>query len=152
MEYLTESNLDGLIHYPGLPNETLFQELDQVFGLLKTMMERNRKRMFGKLLEINEQKANVHPSDIGVILFGGEHTFDDGSSLYLESPFDNALDQLHLLLAPQNCGYVPATPYALESGKLRHEIVMNEYGELDEDLKIITMTKCLIEIEKTNHR
>ena len=83
MEYLTESNLDGLIHYPGLPNETLFQELDQVFGLLKTMTERNRKRIFYRLLEINEQKANVQPYDIGVILFVGECTFDNSSSLYL---------------------------------------------------------------------
>ena len=39
----------------------------------------------------------------------------------------------------------------MESGKLRHEIVINEYGEVDEDLNNMTMTKCLIEIEETNH-
>ena len=30
--YLSESHLDGLVHYPGLPNGTLFQELDQIFA------------------------------------------------------------------------------------------------------------------------
>ena len=29
--YLSESNHDGLVHCPGLPNGTLFQEMDNVF-------------------------------------------------------------------------------------------------------------------------
>ena len=44
LEYLSQSNLDGLIHAPGLPNGTKFQELDNVFDLIKATMENNRKK------------------------------------------------------------------------------------------------------------
>ena len=41
--YLSEAKFEGLLHYPGLPNGTLFQEMDQAFANLKTKMEGNRK-------------------------------------------------------------------------------------------------------------
>jgi len=46
---------------------------------------------------------------------------------------------------------VPATRIALKSGKLRHEIVMDESGEVDSDSNDPTMASTLLAIEKENH-
>ena len=46
MQYLSKARVNGLYHYPGLPNGTLFQEFDQEFGYVKGLMDLNRKRIF----------------------------------------------------------------------------------------------------------
>jgi len=67
LAYLSEG------HYPGLPNGNTF--LDQIFALLKTLMEMNRQRIWNVKFEIDGQHARVGIRDLGYILFGGEYTF-----------------------------------------------------------------------------
>ena len=149
--YLSESHLDGLVHYPGLPNGTLFQELDQIFAYLKSLMEKNRMRIFNKLFQLDSDKTKVPMQDIGSILFGGEKTFSDGSKMFLQNAFEMAMDQEHLEGAQKKCGYVPANRIALESGKLRHEIVIDPSGNIDTDMNDLNMASLLLDIEKENH-
>ena len=85
--YLSEANFEGLLHYPGLPNGTLFQEMDQAFANLKTKMEGNRKKNFNKMFDIYKSKAKVSCNDIGYILFGHDKNFVNGTTMTLDSPF-----------------------------------------------------------------
>ena len=150
-EYLSQSNLDGLVHYHGLPNSTFFQELDQVFAYLKTMMEDNRKRIWDVKFDIDGHNAKIRIGDFAKILFGGEYTFSTGAFIILTNAFAEGLNKEHLDSAMKTCGYVPATREALKSRKLRHEIVTNIDGELDQELNDLSMTDTLIELEKINH-
>ena len=150
-DYLAQSNLDGLVHYPGLPNGTYFQELDQIFAYLKTIMEENRKRIWDIKFEIDGHRAKVSICDFAKILFGGKYSFTTGASINLRNAFVEGLSKNHLDRAIVKCGYVPATRAALESKKLRHEIVTDVDGELDEDLNNMSMTDALLQLEKMNH-
>ena len=150
-DYLAQSNLDGLVHYPGLPNGTFFQELDQIFAYLKTIMEENRKRIWDIKFEIDGHKAKVSIGDFAKILFGGKYTFTTGVSIDLRNAFAEGLSKDHLDRAARKCGYAPATRVALESKKLRHEIVTNLDGDLDQDLNDMSMTDALLQLEKMNH-
>lgn len=132
--YLARSNLDGLVHYPGLPNGTLFQELDQIFHRTKSITENNRKRIFNSLFTIFGRKARVEFEQIGYILFGGKLPLRCGSSLVLENAYELSMDPEHLKAAQAKCGYVPANRAALHSGKLRREIVHDQHGNINEEL------------------
>ena len=149
--YLAESNLDGLIHYPGLPNGTMFQELDNVFSFTKSLMEENRSRIFDKNYELYGPKAKVQFEDISYILFGGDKEFRDGTRLILKNAFAMSLNQEHLTSAQEKCGYVPATRIALESGKLRHELVIDRNGDVDQDSNDLGIAAMLLKLEKENH-
>ena len=117
-EYLALSKLDGLVHYPGLPNGTLFQEFDQLFALLKTMIKKNRNRIWEVKFSIDHEHAKVGLMDFGYILFGGQYFFITGSFITLENAFAHGLTKDHLQGANEKCGYYPATRIALELGKL----------------------------------
>ena len=149
--YLAQSHLDGLVHYPGLPNGTLFQELDQVFSLLKTRMEENRERIWNVNYELDGARARVKIGDFAKILFGGKKEFATGGFIILRNAFADGLSREHLERAIKKCGYVPATRIALKSGKLRHEIIECSDGELDEELNEVGMAETLLLIEKMNH-
>ena len=58
VKYLAEARADGLYHYPGLSNGTLFQEYDQAFAYIKQMMDKNRESIFkkGTVLKRKRQK------------------------------------------------------------------------------------------------
>ena len=150
-DYLAQSNLDGLVHYPGLPNGTFFQELDQIFAYLKSTMEHNRKQIWDVLFEIDGHKAKVEIHDFAKILFGGKYTFKTGAYINLPNAFAEGLSKDHLDSAIRKCGYVPANRIALQSRKLRHELVTNLDGELDQDLNDLNMADTLLELEKMNH-
>ena len=151
VDYLSESFLDGLVHYPCLPNGTLFQELDNIFFDTKTGMDANRKMIFDKSYELYGEKANVTSKDIPYILFGGERSFPDGSVLFLENIYARSLNAKRLYSAQKKCGYVPAKRTALESGKLRHDIVLDENGDLTEESNDMSMAKALLQVEQENH-
>ena len=151
LEYLSQSNLDGLIHAPGLPNGTKFQELDNVFDLTKATMENNRKKIFDKSCQLYGKKAKVGFSDVVFILFGGTRTFYDGSTLFLPNSYAASMTKKRLESAIKKCGYVPATRAALESGELRHEIVLDADGSLDNNKNDLSVAKILLELEAENH-
>ena len=151
LEYLAESNLDGLVHYPGLPNGTLFQELENVFSFTKSIMEENRSRVFDKNYELDGAKAKVQFEDISYILFGGRKEFRDGSHLTLRNAYALSLNEEHLTSAQKKCGYVPATRIALTSGKLRHELVIDSNGDVDQDSNDLGIAHMLLKLEKENH-
>ena len=108
-------------------------------------------RIFNKLFQLDSDKTKVPMQDIGSILFGGEKTFSDGSKIFLQNAFEMAMDQEHLEGAQKKCGYVPANRIALESGKLRHEIVIDASGNIDTDMNDLNMASLLLDIEKENH-
>ncbi len=150
--YLEQSHIDGLVHYPTLPNGTLFQELDQVFGFLKTLMENNRKRIWQYRFEQDGANAKVKISDLAFILFGGKYYTTSGDYFTLDNAFAEGLDKEHLDSAIAKCGYVPANRIALESGKLRHELVRHIDGTLNEELNNMGMAETLLELERQNHK
>ena len=151
LDYLAASNLDGLIHYPGLPNGTLFQELDQIFALLKSKMEHNCNRIWEVKFGIDYEHAKVGLMDFAYLLFGGTYHFVTGSSISLENAFAIGPNPEHLQSANKKCGYIPATRVALESGQLWHEIVLKGDGQIDFDWNDLNMTKTLLAVEKLNH-
>ena len=150
-DYLVAARADGVYHYPGLPNGTLFQEMDQLFGKLKTEMDNNRAKIWLKQFKMFQEKAKVGPAHIGFILFGGDLSCEDGTVLRLENAFAKSLDAKHLESAAAKCGYVPATRKALDSGKLRQEIVFDEDGTLSEEGTHSTEALLLLQMEHQNH-
>ena len=117
--YLSESKLNGLVHYPGLPNGTMFQELDNTFDYPKTLMEKNRLKIWDIKFGLHGERAKVTMSDVGYILFGGDYPVTPGEScIRLENTFVLGFTKGRLESAMKICGYVPATRAAFESGKL----------------------------------
>ena len=147
------SHVEGVSHYPGLPNGTLFQEMDQVFGLLKTRMDNSRRDIFNQRFQLDGQSARVGLADIPEILFGGDVISRDGQHvLHLPNNFEQCLDAEHMESAIRKCGYVPATRIALESGKLRQEldIIYDESREETSEDRT-SCRRLLLSIEKQNH-
>ena len=151
-DYLVAARADGVYHYPGLPNGTLFQELDQIFGKLKTEMDANRQMLWLKQYDMFQERARVGPAHIAFILFGGDVPCEDGTVLRLENAFVNSMDAAHLASATAKCGYIPANRKALESGKLRQELVFDEDGSLSEETHgDSTEALLLLQMERQNH-
>jgi hypothetical protein len=125
----------GIYIFPGMPNGTeIGQECDQLFSLVKTQLYNNRDYLWEALYTIaGEEKAELKISDFGYILFGGNVYLPDGSTLSLTNSFADSLQPHHVKSARKACGYCPATRSALESNKLRHEIVEMIDGEIDSD-------------------
>ena len=149
--YLATARLNGFLHYPGLPNGTLFQELDQIFGAFKTKLDKNRAAIWLKRYALCRSKAKVGISDMPSILFGGPVTFPDATAIVLPNAVALTLDPKHLESGCKKCGYIPATRIALDSGKLRQEIILDEDGTLSETANDSRETKILLCMEKLNH-
>jgi hypothetical protein len=145
------SRAHGICFFPGLPNGTeLGQEMDQVFALLKTYMERSRHLMFQRRSKVDGEKAQTTIWDVPNVLFGGTVKFNDGTSLDFPNNFVQGLSPACLERARLKCGYIPATRVALKSDKLRHELFLNSQGEIDEDADPLGM--MLDQLEKQNHK
>jgi hypothetical protein len=68
----------------------------------------------------------------------------------LEPAFTKYFSPEHCQAAREKCGYFPATPNALKSDHIRHEIVEDKDGNIgDEDGSYASM---LDELEQQNHR
>ena len=150
-EYLATARLNGFLHYPGLPNGTLFQELDQIFGAFKTKLDKNRASIWLKRYELCPTNAKVGISDMPSILFGGKVSFPDATTIELPNAVALTLDPQHLESGCKKCGYIPATRVALDSGKLRQEIILDEDGAVSETANDSNETKILLRMEKLNH-
>lgn len=149
--YLATARLNGFLHYPGLPNGTLFQELDQIFGAFKSKLDKNRASIWLKRYDLCPAKAKVGISDMPSILFGGTVSFPDATTIELPNAVSLTLDPKHLESGCKKCGYIPATRIALDSGKLRQEIILDEDGAVSETANDSRETKILLRIEKLNH-
>ena len=149
--YLATARLNGFLHYPGLPNGTLFQELDQIFGAFKSKLDKNRASIWLKRYDLCPTKAKVGISDMPSILFGGTVSFPDATTIELPNAVALTLDPKHLESGCKKCGYIPATRIALDSGKLRQEIILDEDGAVSETANDSRETKILLCMEKLNH-
>jgi hypothetical protein len=122
----------GIYSFPGMPNGTeIGQEMDQLFGNLKTRMQRNQQMIFQKQCHQNGAKAQVTAWDTAFILFGGMMPFDDGTTLDLPNSFAIAMDPALVKVAREKCGYYPATRASLQSANLRHEMYVDNNGNAD---------------------
>ena len=125
---------------------------NNVFDYPKTLMENNRSKIWDVKFGVDGEHAKVTMNDVGFIIFGGDYQIAPGGSfIRLDNAFALGFTKSRLESAMKKCGYVPATRAALESGKLRHELVLNKEGETDEDLNDVSMAKAILEIEKMNH-
>ena len=130
-EFLMESRLDGFLQYPGLPNGTKFQEMDNLFSKTKKMLDDNLKKIWAKRFCLEGEKAKVDVLELPSILFGGKVTFDDGSSLILPNAFAESLTPELIKSAREKCGYVPANRAPLRSNTLRHQFVETLNGDVN---------------------
>ena len=89
--------------------------------------------------------------DIPFIIFGGERHFEDDTRIVLPNAFQIAFSKEHVKAANEKCGYVPSNRIALDSDKLRHELVLDLDGEVDEDSNNTVHSALLLSIEKLNH-
>jgi hypothetical protein len=126
----------GIYTFPGVPNGTeIGQEMDQLFGNLKTRMQKNHQAVFQKQYELIGDKAQVSPWDTPFLLFGSAMPFaEDGSTLDLPNSFALAMDPDLVQRARVKCGYIPATRASLQSAKLRHEMFVDGDGNVNDNL------------------
>ena len=141
---------EGVYIYPGMPNGTeAGQACDQLFSYLKTVLERNRKRLYNARVKAEGDGATLSLVDVGYLVFGGEVCFEDGTKITLEPAFAMALDNKHIERAQRKVGYVPATRNALRNSRIRHEVVENANGSVDQDAD--PYGSMLLELEAQNH-
>jgi hypothetical protein len=105
--------------------------MDQLYAYAKSINYRNRDALFRERRKHEGDSTVLTLADIGLILFGGDAFFPDGSKLTLEPAFDLAFDKEHILRACAKCGYLPSTRAALRSPRIRHETVVGEDGIID---------------------
>jgi len=148
--FLAGARASGFIHYAGLPNgTTVGQECDQVFGYFKQITSRNLDTLYRARQVLNGEGAALTSNDVGYSVYGGTVTLDDGTEVVLESAFDMAFTPELIKRAYKKCGYCPATRNALDSNQIRHEIVMDEEGEVDDEAD--PYGRLLSLIEERNH-
>ena len=106
----------GVYFYPGLPNGTeLGQEMDQLYSLAKTLMEKNCDKLWRARCEFLASKAQTTTWDLPWIVFGGEIELENGKKVQLSNAFNEAFAPARLDRAATKCGYVPATRCLLNS-------------------------------------
>ena len=150
VEFRSVARSHGVYFFPGPPNGTeLGQEMDQLYSLLKTLMEKNRKLIFEARFRLHGKRAKTDVWDLPRILFGGEIHFEDGTSIVLPDCFKKGLSREKCERARKKCGYLPATREALKSPKLRHEVFYGEDGGVD--VEADPYGEMLQELERQNH-
>jgi hypothetical protein len=132
-EFLAESAALGMYFFPGLPNATeIGQEMDQLFAAFKTCAYDNRNKLNRARVAAEGANAILGFPDVGYLVFGGTVKLSDGTEVVLAA-FAKYLSREHIQAAREKCGYFPASRNALRSDRLRHEIVEDEDGEVDEE-------------------
>ena len=133
-EFLHESRALGMYFFPGLPNATeIGQEMDQLFAAFKTCAYGNCNNLYRARVAAEGADATLSFQDVGYLVFGGTVKLSDGTEVVLEAAFAKYFSKEHIQAAREKCGYFPATRNALRSDRLRHEIVEDEDGEVDEE-------------------
>lgn len=96
-------------------------------------MEMNREVLFQKWCALEKEKAKVTIWDLPFILFlGGDVKLEDGKSVSLVNAFAGAFLPDHMKSAQLKCGHTPATRLALNSDKLRHQLISAFDDEVDD--------------------
>jgi hypothetical protein len=150
-DFLVMLRVCGFYFYPGLPNGTeLGQEMDQLFSKLKGLLYGNRDKLWKARLKEGRENAVLTLNDIGYILFGGEIQLESGQQITLEKAFEQGLTPDLIQGAREKCGYCPATRAALNSERLRHEVVEDVSGNIDNDAD--PYGSLLNQLEIDNHK
>ena len=110
----------GISVYPGCPNTSEgTQEMDQLFHYTKSLMEKNRRLLFEEKQKYEQQ---VTPLDLPIIIFGGEYTRPNGTTVTFPNAFEISLTRDHLKGARIKTGYCPANRNALRNPKCRRSV------------------------------
>ena len=148
--FLSWSYLEGLDFFPGLHNGTeATQECDQLFGAFKGSVYRNRETLYNARFEIDGYQAILTMTDMGHIIFGGEVVVSNDDVVCLEPAFDLYFSKEHIRASREKVGYWPATRAALDSGRVRHELVEGMDGSPDDTAD--PQGILLDALEKRNH-
>ena len=126
---LAALKLKGFYLTPGVPNTTsVTQETDQNYGPFKTYYRSN----LNALAEARfAKKLALGVNDLGLLVFGGT---DPQTKVELQASFDLAFSPRICLSSWNKCGAVPLTRAALNSNKVRHEVIMNSDGSSNSDI------------------
>ena len=83
-EFLLLSRACGIYYFPGLPNGTeLTQEMDQLFHLVKSIMGRNRAKLYDKRYEAQGTHAKLTLNDMPKFLHGGTYEASCNNFFYI---------------------------------------------------------------------
>jgi len=149
--FLACARVDGFYHFPGLPNGTeVGQEMDQLFSTVKTIIYQNRNNLYNARSRIEQEDATLTLADIGYIIFGGTVPLSDGEAVTLDNAFQKAFRPELIKRAQEKCGYCPANHNALKSKRVRHEVVINDNNEIDDDAD--PFGQLLTLLEEQNHQ
>ena len=146
--FLFDTTASGFIHVAGLPNGTeVGQECDQLFGEFKSILEKNRDKVYQSKQATNS--GEVGYNDLGYIIFGGVMMLADGTAIELRNAVAEGLKPQHISAARKKCGYCPATRAALNSSRIRHEVIETAEGEIDAEAD--PMGALYLSFEADNH-
>ena len=133
-EFLFDSFQTGFKQYPGLPNGTeVGQEWDQSFGDFKSAIEGNRDALFRAREEAEPGKGTVTFDDVALIMYGGTATMINGRTIDLKNAIAETCTPEKLQASRLKCGYFPASRSALKSEQIRHQIVEDAAGDVDNE-------------------
>ena len=116
---LSDCRANGIYLYPGLPNGTKFQEMDNAFSPFQSLLYSNRQSIYRERQHLIGARAKVEIEDLPYIIFGGTLPLPNGETLELPNAFANGLRPDVLKSARAKCGYIPCTREPLKSGSLR---------------------------------
>ena len=142
---LASLKLKGLYLAPGLPNSTgKTQETDQNYTPFKTYYRGNLVLLVQSRFDM---KKTITINDLPLIVFGGK---DFVTGITLQNAFELAFNEEQCLSAWRKCGAVPLTRSVLNSPDIRHEVLINANGTVNESMDPHGFK--LMEIEQSNHQ
>jgi hypothetical protein len=103
VDMLAAARIRGLYCVPGVPNTTqVTQELDQNYGLFKTIYRQNLLLLAQKRFDSNRQ---INVNDLPLLVFGYQYTARDGTTkVYLRDAFSEAFSIDNCLSAWKKVG------------------------------------------------
>jgi len=140
---LASMRLQGFYLVPGVPNTTgATQETDQNYGPFKTHYRGNLETLSRARFDMKE---GLRIDDLPFLVFGGK---DPIAGVELRNAFALAFSKENCLSAWNKCGAVPLTMEALKSPTLRHKVLINADGTVDDESD--PDAKHLLQIEACN--
>jgi hypothetical protein len=150
-DFLTRTKVEGADFFPGYPNGTeSTQECDLLFATFKSKVYKSRDRLSKARIACDGPGAMLTYEDIGLIVQGGEATLSDSTVVVCEDAFGTCLTPAHIRAARTKAGFFPATRAALETDRIRHEIVQTLEGD-GIDLEADSHGLLLQQLENENH-
>jgi len=150
VEFNAQARVDGFNHFPSTPNGTeICQEMDQLFAYLKSLLNDNMDKIEKGRWEVEDPLAQLSMEEIASAIFRLDVTMKNGKVVELVDAFAVALSRERIMAAIHKCGYAPATRNSLNSEKLRHEVVLDENGDVVEEAD--PLGKLLLALQQDNH-